>query len=196
MAGVAVAAAAVGALAARALPGGAQKKEAREITYGRAREGADVAADPQALADNIGYHAKFTAATAPLTFETPQAYRAVAGSVAERLVERWDATTRAHEESHPKMGYYLSMEYLHGRTLANAVRNLDLQPAYAGAVEKFGQELEALEDAEKDAALGNGGLGRILAEIFRTWTPGSPWSGVGWAIIMTLQIMLRSAQRV
>ena len=163
MAGVAVAAAAVGALAARALPGGVQKKEAREITYGRAREGADVAADPQALADNIGYHAKFTAATAPLTFETPQAYRAVAGSVAERLVERWDATTRAHEEAHPKMGYYLSMEYLHGRTLANAVRNLDLQPAYAGAVEKFGQELEALEDAEKDAALGNGGLGRLAS---------------------------------
>lgn len=63
----------------------------------------------------------------------------------------------------PKQTYYLSMEYLQGRALTNAVGNLGITGAYAEAVKKFGYELEALAGQEKDAALGNGGLGRLAS---------------------------------
>jgi len=55
------------------------------------------------------------------------------------------------------------MEYLQGRTLANAVRNMGMKDSYGKALEKFGKDLEEIEDFERDAALGNGGLGRLAA---------------------------------
>ena len=122
MLGIAVAAAGIGAAVSKLV----QPKQYRPPTgLPFAIPGADMLKpEADALAGNIGYHAKFTAASDPLKFETPQAYGAVADSVSERLLERWDATFKAHEEANPKMGYYISMEYLHGRTLANAVRNI------------------------------------------------------------------------
>ena len=119
--------------------------------------------DVEHIAGNIGYHAKYSAATTPLEFNTEQAYRAYANSVQERLVERWDATYDHFEREDPKMAYYISMEYLMGRTLSNAVRNIGLQGPYADALEKFGKDFEELEMTEKDAGLGNGGLGRLAA---------------------------------
>lgn len=59
--------------------------------------------------------------------------------------------------------YYLSAEFLMGRTLTNAVNNLNLQGAYSAAVSDMGAKLEELQEAELDAALGNGGLGRLAA---------------------------------
>ena len=114
--------------------------------------------DADEVADNIGYHAKYTASTAPLKFTTPQAYLATAQSVSERLVERWDATFNSFETENPKMAYYLSMEYLHGRTLSNAVRNIGMKGEYESALLKFGHKLEEVEFEESDAGLGNGGL--------------------------------------
>ena len=161
MLGIAVAAAGIGAAVSKLV----QPKQYRPPTgLPFAIPGADMLKpEADALAGNIGYHAKFTAASDPLKFETPQAYGAVADSVSERLLERWDATFKAHEEANPKMGYYISMEYLHGRTLANAVRNIGMKDEYTQAVEGFGQKLENLEAFERDAALGNGGLGRLAS---------------------------------
>merc|ERR1719261_163396 len=105
--------------------------------------------DVEHIAGNIGYHAKYSAASTPLEFNTEQAYRAYANSVQERLVERWDATYDHFEREDPKMAYYISMEYLMGRTLANAVRNIGLQGPYAEALEKFGKDFEELEMTEK-----------------------------------------------
>mmetsp|Transcript_11033 Transcript_11033/g.30873 ORF Transcript_11033/g.30873 Transcript_11033/m.30873 type:complete len:798 (+) Transcript_11033:216-2609(+) len=61
------------------------------------------------------------------------------------------------------MAYYLSMEYLHGRTLSNAVNNIGLHGEYKDALLKFGHKLEEVESEEKDAGLGNGGLGRLAS---------------------------------
>jgi starch phosphorylase len=123
----------------------------------------DIPSDSEALAKNIGYHAKYTASTSPLCFTLPQAYLATAQSVEERLVERWDSTYTSWETENPKMAYYLSMEYLHGRTLSNGIRNIGLKGEYEDALLKFGHKLEEVEAEEKDAGLGNGGLGRLAS---------------------------------
>ena len=109
------------------------------------------------------YHSKYTAGGLPLRFTLPQAYQATAESVSERLLERWDTTFNSFETENPKMAYYLSMEYLHGRTLSNAVNNIGLQGEYKDALLKFGHKLEEVESEEKDAGLGNGGLGRLAS---------------------------------
>ena len=63
----------------------------------------------------------------------------------------------------PKFIYYLSAEFLMGRSLLNTVLNLGLEDEYGDAVKQLGYSLEELVDAEQNAALGNGGLGRLAA---------------------------------
>ncbi|CAG9466914.1 unnamed protein product [Pedinophyceae sp. YPF-701] len=115
------------------------------------------------LVANISYHSKYTSASKPLSFEVPAAYRATAASVEERLIERWDATFSHFEQKDPKMAYYISMEYLQGRYLQNAIRNIGLKDEYSKALDKLGQDLEEIEEFETDPALGNGGLGRLAS---------------------------------
>jgi len=62
-----------------------------------------------------------------------------------------------------RQAYYLSMEYLQGRALANAVRNIGMKDAYAEVLDRFGSKLEEVEDSERDPGLGNGGLGRLAS---------------------------------
>lgn len=88
---------------------------------------------------------------------------ALALTVRDRLMERW-RITKAHEEgSKTRKVYYLSLEYLLGRSLGNAILNLNMQDAVRQALADFGSELEDIEMEEKDAGLGNGGLGRLAA---------------------------------
>jgi starch phosphorylase len=68
-----------------------------------------------------------------------------------------------HRQQDPKFVYYLSAEFLMGRTLTNAVYNLGLQGPYAQALNQLGYDMEEVADKERDAALGNGGLGRLAA---------------------------------
>lgn len=84
-------------------------------------------------------------------------------SVRDRLMARWMATTRAQYEQDVKRVYYLSMEFLIGRTFSNAVLALDLQSALKQALEELGLDMALLAELEPDAALGNGGLGRLAA---------------------------------
>ena len=84
-------------------------------------------------------------------------------AVRDQLVERWMATTRAQYEQDVKRVYYLSMEFLIGRTFTNALLALDLQSTMRQALADFGVDLEKIGDLEPDAALGNGGLGRLAA---------------------------------
>ncbi|EFN50532.1 hypothetical protein CHLNCDRAFT_138754, partial [Chlorella variabilis] len=67
------------------------------------------------------------------------------------------------KEVDPKRIYYLSMEFLMGRSLLNALNNLDVKDQYTEAIEELGYKLEKLVEQERDAALGNGGLGRLAA---------------------------------
>ncbi|KAF5446784.1 hypothetical protein F2P56_032387 [Juglans regia] len=118
---------------------------------------------PAEIASNINYHAQFSPHFSPFKFEPEQAYYATADSVRDRLVQQWNETYRHFHNVDPKQTYYLSMEYLQGRALTNAIGNLDIQNAYGGALKKLGHALEEIAEQEKDAALGNGGLGRLAS---------------------------------
>jgi starch phosphorylase len=90
-------------------------------------------------------------------------FRALAFVVRDRLVEGWMATTRRAYEERRKRVYYLSLEFLIGRLLADALRNLGLMETAEAALAEVGVEAERLFKVEPDAALGNGGLGRLAA---------------------------------
>jgi starch phosphorylase len=88
---------------------------------------------------------------------------ATALAVRDRIVDRWIDLTRATYQSGAKQVYYLSLEFLIGRLLRDNVSNLNLLPTLREALEPLGVDLEKLRIAEPDAALGNGGLGRLAA---------------------------------
>ncbi|WP_224982212.1 glycogen/starch/alpha-glucan phosphorylase [Geomonas agri] len=90
-------------------------------------------------------------------------YQAIAYTIRERLIERWNNTRYAYINANTKTGYYLSLEFLMGRALGNAVLNLGLDEPAAEAMQQLGLHLEELADQEIDAGLGNGGLGRLAA---------------------------------
>ncbi len=90
-------------------------------------------------------------------------YTALALTVRDRLVERWRATRDRYREQKPKRINYLSLEFLMGRTLNNAVLNLDLEESVRNALKQYACQLETVEQEELDAGLGNGGLGRLAA---------------------------------
>ncbi|KAL2486373.1 Alpha-glucan phosphorylase 2 [Abeliophyllum distichum] len=119
--------------------------------------------DPAEIASNINYHAQYSPHFSPFKFEPEQAYYATAESVRDQLIKQWNETYLHYHKVNPKQTYYLSMEYLQGRALSNAVGNLDIQNAYADALKQLGHELENIVEQEKDAALGNGGLGRLAS---------------------------------
>ncbi|OMO84226.1 Glycosyl transferase, family 35 [Corchorus capsularis] len=118
---------------------------------------------PSEIASNINYHAQFNPHFSPLKFEPEQAFFATAESVRDRLIKQWNETFVHFHKVDPKQTYYLSMEYLQGRALTNAIGNLNIQDAYADALNKLGHKLEEIVEQEKDAALGNGGLGRLAS---------------------------------
>jgi len=91
------------------------------------------------------------------------AYEALALAISDRLMERWKRTYNAYKDQDCKKAYYLSMEFLMGRTLSNAMLNLGINDAVESAMYDLGLELEELIDSEPDAGLGNGGLGRLAA---------------------------------
>ncbi len=90
-------------------------------------------------------------------------YDAAAHAVRDHLIERWSQTVENNYGQDPKRVYYLSLEFLIGRTLSNAAINLGIEPSLREGLQALGQELEQVEEMETDAALGNGGLGRLAA---------------------------------
>jgi len=90
-------------------------------------------------------------------------FEAFAHAVRDILSQRWVSTESTYNRLNPKRIYYLSMEFLIGRSLANNVTNLLLDPAVRKAVEHHSLDWAALLEEEPDAALGNGGLGRLAA---------------------------------
>ena len=92
-----------------------------------------------------------------------QVFQAVAYAVKDQIVENWMETQKAYEEQDPKMVYYMSMEFLMGRALGNNMINMQAYKPVKEALEELGLDLNVVEDQEPDAALGNGGLGRLAA---------------------------------
>ncbi|PPD97064.1 hypothetical protein GOBAR_DD05924 [Gossypium barbadense] len=99
----------------------------------------------------------------PEKFDPPKAFFATAQSIRDALIINWNATYDYYERLNVKQAYYLSMEFLQGRALLNAIGNLGLTGAYAEALSKLGHNLENIASQEPDAALGNGGLGRLAS---------------------------------
>ncbi|MEW6127169.1 MAG: glycogen/starch/alpha-glucan phosphorylase [Acidobacteriota bacterium] len=90
-------------------------------------------------------------------------FQVVAMSVRDRLVDRMIETKQRYKQSDAKRLYYLSMEFLMGRLLGNNLINLGVMEACREALIRYGVDLEEVREEEPDAALGNGGLGRLAA---------------------------------
>ncbi|SDB12033.1 glycogen/starch/alpha-glucan phosphorylase [Belnapia rosea] len=90
-------------------------------------------------------------------------FMATALAVRDRIVDRWLSVTRAAYEGGQKQVYYLSLEFLIGRLLRDGVTNLGLTELVSEALAPLGVDFEKVRQAEPDAALGNGGLGRLAA---------------------------------
>jgi starch phosphorylase len=108
-------------------------------------------------------HVEFTLARTRFDFDNFGAYQAAAFSVRDRLLESWNDTQQFHSNKDVKRVYYFSLEFLMGRTFQNALVNLDLDEKFREALMGIGYDLEELYEQETDAALGNGGLGRLAA---------------------------------
>ena len=95
---------------------------------------------------------------------TPQQiYQSVAYSVKDDIIDNWIASHKAYEKQDKKMVYYMSMEFLMGRALGNNMINLTCYDEIRECLDELGFDLNVIEDQEPDAALGNGGLGRLAA---------------------------------
>ncbi|CAN6858064.1 hypothetical protein Bca4012_052508 [Brassica carinata] len=119
--------------------------------------------DSEQVASSIKHHSEFRPLFSPEKFELPKAFFATAQSVRDALIVNWNSTYECYNRVNPKQAYYLSMEFLQGRALLNAVGNLGLTGAYGDALKSLGFELESVAGQEPDPALGNGGLGRLAS---------------------------------
>ena len=92
-----------------------------------------------------------------------QVFQAVAYAVKDIIIDEWIATHKEYEKQDVKTLYYLSMEFLMGRALGNNIINIMAKDEIKQALDELGFDLNLIEDQEPDAALGNGGLGRLAA---------------------------------
>ncbi|MDM0051079.1 glycogen/starch/alpha-glucan phosphorylase [Variovorax sp. J22R115] len=136
----------------------------------------DVAAFKRAVANKLIY----AVGKDPVAASPDDWLHATALAVRDQIVERWMGTTRAIYAQRLKRVYYLSMEFLIGRTFTNALLALELQDTVKQALADFGVDIRAVAEREPDAALGNGGLGRLAACFLDSMaTLGVPGLGYG-----------------
>jgi starch phosphorylase len=136
--------------------------------------------DETSITKSIVNHVQTSLARQAYNLDNLGAYQAVALSVRDDLIVsfteipkwfisksalqiNWNDTQLSYTRKAPKRAYYLSLEFLMGRALDNALLNLGLKDKYSNGVDKLGFSLEDLLGQERDAALGNGGLGRLAA---------------------------------
>ena len=121
-----------------------------------------------------------TVGVAPPDASATELMQAVSQLARRQLSQRWVATQAEQRQAKARRVYYFSMEFLMGRTLSNALAALDLRGDVAAAMTAHAQKLEDVADCEPDAALGNGGLGRLAACFLDSMaTLGLPSFGYG-----------------
>lgn len=121
-------------------------------------------------------HLIYSVGKDPITATDRDWFFTIANVVRERLIERWMATMRRYYVKDSKRVYYLSMEFLIGRTLMNSVLNIGFEEEVRKACNEAGIDLDKVRDMEFDAALGNGGLGRLAACFLDSMADyGYPW---------------------
>ena len=136
----------------------------------------DVAAIKQSLCDHMIY----SVGKDPLTATSRDWFLAAAYALRDRLIGQWMRTMRGYYDHDVKRVYYLSMEFLVGRAMTNAMINLGIYDAFREAVGELGYDLDELQSWEVEPALGNGGLGRLAACLVDSMaTLGIPGFGYG-----------------
>jgi len=108
-------------------------------------------------------HLEYTLGKDKYSASTCDLYNAVALAVRDRLIERWLDTQQTYYNTDHKRVYYLSMEFLMGRLLEDALVNIGMLDQFREAITSLGYDFDAIVDAEQEAGLGNGGLGRLAA---------------------------------
>jgi len=119
--------------------------------------------DVPEITKSIVNHVQTSLARQAYNLDDLGAYQAAALSVRDNLLVNWNETQLNYTRKNPKRAYYLSLEFLMGRTLDNALLNLGLKDQYRDGIKKLGFSVEDILEQERDAALGNGGLGRLAA---------------------------------
>jgi glycogen phosphorylase len=119
----------------------------------------DVGALRRAVVEKLTY----SVGKDPLVATERDWFLATAFAVRDRIVDRWMQSTRATYADGRKRVYYLSLEFMIGRLLVDSLNNLDLLDSMRAALSELGVSLDTLREMEPDAALGNGGLGRLAA---------------------------------
>lgn len=119
--------------------------------------------DTRTIQRGVVNHVEYTLAKNRFNMDDESCYRAAAYSIRDRLLEIFNDTNQYFFAKDVKRCYYLSLEFLIGRSMQNALVNLDIEEKYKKALMDMGYDLEKLYEHEHDAALGNGGLGRLAA---------------------------------
>ncbi|MBK8175287.1 MAG: glycogen/starch/alpha-glucan phosphorylase [Rhodospirillales bacterium] len=143
------------------LEGSAQP--ARSVGVGLKAVDDNAGMDVESLIRSFNYHLGYTLAKDQYTATNQDRYQALALAVRDRLVGRWIQTQQAYHIQNVKRICYLSLEFLIGRAMGNNVINLLLEDTCREAMRQLGLDWDVLRDVESDAALGNGGLGRLAA---------------------------------
>jgi len=119
--------------------------------------------DTYSLANQFAEHLERSLVKDKSTVNEQDAYNALAMAIRDRLIRRWLRTQRQYREHDAKRVYYLSLEYLMGRLLGNALNNLRFYEECAKILDGLGYRLDEVREIEHDMGLGNGGLGRLAA---------------------------------
>ncbi len=119
--------------------------------------------DGESLKESFVHNLEFALAKDEFSATARDKFNSLALTVRDRLIERWIETQQSYYRRKCKRVYYLSLEFLIGRTLGNAVINLGLERSVEQALLELGTSMEELQELEHDAGLGNGGLGRLAA---------------------------------
>lgn len=119
--------------------------------------------DNESLQNSIVHHLEFSLCKNRFTTTPQDIYQSLARAIRDRLVERWNDTQQNYHQHHLKRVYYLSLEYLMGRSLESNVLSQGMVDVVEEALKELGYSLEEIKELEHDAGLGNGGLGRLAA---------------------------------
>jgi starch phosphorylase len=140
----------------------------------------DLGMDREAIKRSLAMHVEYTQGKDQYSVTKLDFFQSLARATRDRMVDRWNKTTQRNRDPGIKRVYYLSLEFLMGRLLRDGLMNLDLLDATREALADLGLEQEEILDAEWDAALGNGGLGRLAACFLDSMaTLGIPAMGCG-----------------
>jgi starch phosphorylase len=119
--------------------------------------------DPASLKRSLSNRLIYSLGKDPITATHRDWFHTTAYAVRERLIERWLETMRSYYRSDAKRVYYLSMEFLTGRLLKNSLLNMGFYGECRGVLADLELDIDRISELEADAALGNGGLGRLAA---------------------------------